>query len=89
MAKTGPERTVSDERILLEFLLNPGPAFFTSEITENLPLVRQQVNNILDELEQDGYVTSKHASGRRLWWLTPKGNKWITERAREKFQDDF
>lgn len=84
MAKRGADRTVSDERILLEFLLSPDPALFTSEVSEPLPLSRQRINDLLDQLESDGFVTSKTASGRRLWWLTPAGTKRVTEAAREE-----
>ena len=84
MSKRGSDRKVSDERILLEFLLSPDPALFTSEVSEPLPLSRQRVNGLLDQLEENGFVTSKTASGRRLWWMTPKGKKKVTEAARNK-----
>lgn len=56
---------------------------FTSEIENELPLSRQQLNNRLSGLEEDGYVTSKKASGRRLWWLTDRGCKQVAEAVRE------
>lgn len=83
----GPDRTVTDERILLEFILNPGPAFFASEFEDDLPVTRQRITGILDEMEDDGLVTSKKASGRRLWWLTDKGEERVTSTARELFQE--
>lgn len=85
MGEVGRDRSVTDERILLEFLLTSDPALFTSEVSAELPITRQRVNQILEELEnEEGYVTSKRASGRRLWWLTPKGHEYIAEVAREK-----
>lgn len=85
MPNTGPERSVTNDRILLEFVLNSGPAFFASEFEEHLSISRQRINEILDELEEDGYVTSKKASGRRLWWLTDEGNERVSRIARERF----
>lgn len=84
MPKRGSDRKVSDDRILLEFLLSADPALFTSEVSEPLPLTRQRVNDLLNSLEEDGLVTSKTASGRRLWWMTPKGRKRVVETAREE-----
>jgi len=82
MARRGPERTVRDERLLLEFIVSADPAFFSSEIAENVPLSRPQVNDRLDQLEDAGLVTSKTASGRRLWWITPDGREAVASRAR-------
>lgn len=87
MGKAGRKETVSDERLLLEFLLTSDPALFTSEIAVNLPLTKQRVNQRLDDLEtDDGYVTSKKASGRRLWWMTPEGHEHIAAFARERLR---
>jgi len=83
MAKTGTDREVTNERILLEFLLTSDPALFASEVSENVPLSRQRVAQLLDELEEDGFITSKHASGRRLFWLTDDGHMYIAAQARE------
>lgn len=83
MARRGPERTVRDERLLLEFIVSPEPAFFASEIAENVPLSRTQVNDRLDQLEDAGLVTSKHASARRLWWITDHGKEEVASRARD------
>ena len=84
MGERGADRSVKNERVLLEFLLSADPALFTIEVAENLPLSRQRVNTILDELEGDGLVKSKRKSGRRLWWITNKGHAKVAESAREK-----
>lgn len=84
MNKRGPERTVSDDRILLEILLARGPAAFSSEITDEVPLTRQQVSTRLENLEEEGFVASKLASGRRLWWLTDKGEERVQGVARDE-----
>lgn len=86
MAKTGPERQVTDERLMLEIVINPDPAVFASEIEENVPISRQRVTGRLDDLEEKQFVYSKRASGRRLWWLTQKGRERVEERAREAIE---
>lgn len=78
------DRKVTDEQILLEFLLTSDPALFTSEVSDNFEVTRQRVGQILTALEDDGLVTSKHASGRRLWWLTTDGHQYIATVVREK-----
>lgn len=84
MSLDSDDREVTDERLLLEFLLSPDPAMFTSELAENLPITRQRVGQLLTELEEDGLVTSKKASGRNVWWLTPKGREFITDVVRSE-----
>lgn len=84
MAEPGSGREVTYERLLLEFLLTADPALFASELAENLPVGTTRVNQLLDELEDDGFVTSKHASGRRLFWLTPEGHQYIADVARNR-----
>jgi len=84
MVDSEERRKVTDERVMLEFLLTSDPAMFTSEIAERLPVTRQRVGQMLDTLESEGFVTSKHAAGRRLWWLTEKGEEYITSVARER-----
>jgi predicted ArsR family transcriptional regulator len=84
MKNRGPERTVSDERILLEILLARGPAVFSSEVAESVPLSRQQIRSRLANLEEEGFVASKSASGRRLWWLTDRGEKRVQDTARDQ-----
>lgn len=85
MPKSGPDREVTDERVLLEFILTADPALFASEVAENLPVSRQRVTTLLDNMEEDeGWVTSKHASGRRLWWISSTGRKQAAEELRKR-----
>lgn len=84
MAKRGPERVVSDDRILLEILLASGPAVFASELEAELPLSRQQITNRLSGLEDGGFVMSKLASGRRVFWLTDEGHERVIRAARDQ-----
>jgi Mn-dependent DtxR family transcriptional regulator len=84
MAKRGPQPDTTDERLLFELMLIKGPAAFASEVEERVPLSRQRVTKRLDNLEEDGYVVSKRASGRRLWWITEAGKDYASELVREE-----
>lgn len=87
MPEKGPDREISDQRLLVEFVLSSDPALFASEIAENVPYTRQRVSQRLDEIEdKEGYVTSKVASGRRLWWLTDKGREYVAKLLRKEFE---
>jgi predicted ArsR family transcriptional regulator len=83
---------VSDDQLLLEFLLSSDPALVASEIAENVPLTATQVTNRLDAMENtdDGEpkVVSKHAAGRRIWWLTPTGREYIVSIARQMISEN-
>jgi len=84
----GRDKSVSDSRLLVEFVLASDPAFFASELADNVPISRVQVNSRLDQLEEQGLVASKTASGRRLWWLTDDGRQRATEAVRDRFRRD-
>jgi len=84
MPKRGPDRKVSDERILLEFVLSSDPVYTASEFEDRFPLTRQQISSRLNEMQDKGYVTSKMASGRRFWWITDEGREFVADRARTK-----
>lgn len=87
MPKHGPDRTVTDDRLLLEFVLQPHPAFFASDFEDSIRISRQQISKRLSQLEEEGYVVSRKAAGRRMWWITEKGRTRVAGLAREKFDD--
>ena len=84
MAKRGPEPDIPDDRLLFEIMLVRGPAAFASEIEEQVPLSRQRITKRLNDLEDEGLVVSKKATGRRLWWLTDSGKAKASSSIREK-----
>lgn len=88
MPKFGPDRTVSNDRLLLEFVLRPDPAFFASEFTTAVGLTRQTIDRRLKELEEQGYVDSKIAGPGRIWWITDSGRDRVAAATREKFDED-
>lgn len=80
-------KSVSDERILLEFLLSSDNAFFTSEFEGPIPLTRQQIQNRLRDMEEKGLVASKKASNRNIWWITDEGVKRVSRAARDALEE--
>jgi len=84
MGEPGRKPTVSDTEILRFFVINPDPVFLASELTEFLDLSRQGVHNRLDELEEKGYLDSKTAGGRRMFWITPEGQAFFAASENEE-----
>ena len=82
----GDSKKVSDDRILLEMLINPDPGVYASEIAEQVDLTRPGVDGRLKDLEDEGLVHRKEASNRNLWWLTPKGGDRVKDAAREAIE---
>jgi len=82
----GDSKKVSDDRILLEMLINPDPGVYASEIAEQIELTRVGVDTRLKELEDENFVHRKEASNRNLWWLTPEGGERVKDAAREAIE---
>ena len=79
----GESTEVSNDRILLEILINPGPGLYASEVAERIDITRVAVDARLKELEDEGLVNRKEASNRNLWWLTPRGGEQVWDAAHE------
>lgn len=79
MAGPGREKTVSDVEILRLFVVTPEPAFMASEFIDDLDMTRQGILQRLDQLESEGYLRSKEAGGRRLFWITHTGKRYVFE----------
>jgi DNA-binding MarR family transcriptional regulator len=79
MGDPGRKPTVSDTEILRIFVVNPDPVFLASELTDELDMSRQGIHNRLDELEERGYLNSKTAGGRRMFWVTQEGRAFFAE----------
>jgi hypothetical protein len=87
----GESTKIEDDRILLEFLFHPAPALYASDISENVPVTRQTVQNRLEAMENPesgpALVASRKASGRRSWWLTTEGRERAAAYARERLDE--
>lgn len=79
MADRGRKKTVSDVEILRQFAYSPDPAFFATEFTDEFDMSRQGVLARLDDLEDRGFLRSKKASGRRVFWITHDGLEKVSQ----------
>lgn len=65
----GRPASVSDEDILEVFVEADQPALGTSEVAEQIPLGRRQVQNRLNELHARGKIEcSAISSQSHIWW---------------------
>jgi predicted transcriptional regulator len=84
MARPGPKRQVSNERLLLELLVSGENSVFASEIEPQVNIELQQVRDRLNELvDETPYVSRKKASGRNLYSLTDEGREHILTELRK------
>jgi len=58
MGKPGPDRRISDSDFLREIAVAPDPIVTANELTDRLDYSRAGVNNILDEMVEDGYIST-------------------------------
>lgn len=87
MAKPGPEKKADFDEILLRFVLSPDPVMLASEIADPYDISRQTAANYLDELEGDGFLRSKMAGGRRMYWITYEGRERVSNKYLPKLFD--
>lgn len=80
----GRKASVSNERLLLEILLNRDRAVFAVEIASNVPVSKERVRQMLAELEEGGYVEKNKISGRNLYRLTDAGFRFLSTELREQ-----
>lgn len=80
MTKPGPDRTATDENILIAIRDHYAPAVGTSDIAETVGVARQTVDLRLRDLLEEGYVDSTKIGRSRIWWLTSKGRRSLSNR---------
>lgn len=85
MTKPGPEVKIDLDEVLLRFVLTPDPVLIASEIAEPYDITRQTAANYLGDLEEAGFLRSKRAGNRRMFWITYEGRK----RVQESFADEI
>jgi Mn-dependent DtxR family transcriptional regulator len=69
----GPNRRVSALDVLEVMVASSDPAFFTSELADELDTTAQTIRNRIDELEDNGYVDVKRDGRSMIIWLTQEG----------------
>lgn len=82
----GRTPTVTDTQILLEILLNRDRAVFADEIATELPVTSERIRQLLDELEDNGYVTISKVSSRNIYRLTAPGHDHLASELRSAVQ---
>jgi len=81
----GRKSTVSEDRVLLEILLNRDRAVFASEIADNLPVGKERVRQILSTAVTENRVQKESVSGRNLYRLTDEGFTRLAATLRSEF----
>jgi|APHM01.1.fsa_nt_gi hypothetical protein len=86
MGKPGPDRTVTDFRLLLEVYLGRQGGKFASQVQENIELnTVQQTRDRLNELAEDGgHITVEDVSGRNLYQLSDAGEEYLMSELRDR-----
>lgn len=69
----GPNRHVPTLDVLEVMVASPDPAFFTSELADELDTTAQTIRNRLDELEANEHVEIKRDGRSMIVWLTQEG----------------
>jgi Mn-dependent DtxR family transcriptional regulator len=82
----GRPKSVSDDRLLVELLLHPDRAVFTSEIADAVEVSNQTVRERMNSLADDGYVEISDVSGGKLYRLSETGMTYLRELLRSQFQ---
>lgn len=70
---------VSDEDILKVFLERDDRVLWTAEVAEELPIRQDSLSTRLNELEEKGLLANKKRHKMAVWWITEKGEKFLTE----------
>jgi predicted ArsR family transcriptional regulator len=81
----GRKSSVSENRVLLEILLNRDRAVFASEIAEELPVGKERVRQILKTAAAEDRVQKESVSGRNLYRLSDNGFDHLAAALRSKF----
>jgi predicted ArsR family transcriptional regulator len=81
----GRKSSVSENRVLLEILLNRDRAVFASEIAEEVPVGKERVRQILKTAVAEDRVEKESVSGRNLYRLSDDGFETLATALRSQF----
>jgi len=79
----GRDRSVSNERVLAEILLQPDRAVFASEIAAEVPVSRARIRQICQELAADDYVAIESVPNGNIYRLTEPGVERVAAAIRD------
>jgi Mn-dependent DtxR family transcriptional regulator len=78
----GPEVSDSDDKILREVRLFPGPFVTAGDIEPKLSVGYKQTRNRLDQLVDGGFLNVRKVGTVNLYWLTDEGKRAISSASR-------
>lgn len=84
MARPGPSKKVSDDRLLMEVFVSDQDVVFADQIKDEVDMettqgVRDRLNTLCEDTE---YLTKETVSGRNLYSLTDEGREHMKEQIR-------
>jgi DNA-binding MarR family transcriptional regulator len=69
---------VTDEEILREVVLVPGPVATASDLADRLDMSRGGINKRLDSLVEEGYLHQREVGARAIvYWPTEEGEELV------------
>jgi DNA-binding IscR family transcriptional regulator len=80
----GQPPKVTENRILLEILLQPDRAVFSGEIADNVDVSRERVRQLLRGLSDNGLVEITDAGNQNVYRLTDDGYAQLADVLRTK-----
>ena len=69
MSADNRNRSVSDSELIAAVKSHDDPAVKVSELEESLGLTGTRINQLLNDLEEQGVVASKRFGSGRGWWV--------------------
>lgn len=69
MSAEGRDRSVSDAELIQAVKRHPDPAVKSAEVAAEVGLTSTRVNELLGELERDGFLESKRFGSGKGWWI--------------------
>lgn len=69
MGASSKRQKVTDAKLIRRIKEAPDPFVTASELSEQLPLSRQQINGRLRDLEEQGIADRKKCGSGQGWWI--------------------
>lgn len=69
MSAEGRNRSVSDAELIEAVKRHPDPAVKSSEVATEVGLTSTRINELLGQLEHQGFLESKRFGSGKGWWV--------------------
>lgn len=79
----GRTRSVSDAEIIEAIKDSADPVVGASEVADTVGLTRQRVNELLNNLEDEGLLRSKQLGSGVAWWLADRQPSSVNSSSRK------